>query len=65
VNDRVPVPVVAAVPSPCNSVCTMDPVTGWCQGCRRSIDEIVGWSVMSDADKLAVWDQLASREPAP
>jgi predicted Fe-S protein YdhL (DUF1289 family) len=62
VNGRSPEPAVEPVPSPCNSICTMDPVTGWCLGCRRSLDEIAGWSVMNDADKLAVWDQLAARE---
>ena len=56
--------VADAVASPCNSVCTMDPRTGWCQGCLRSIDEIAAWSVMSDDEKRAVWDALAQREIA-
>ena len=54
--------VVEPVPSPCNSVCTMDAATGWCKGCRRSIDEIVRWAGMSDAQKRVVWDALPARD---
>jgi predicted Fe-S protein YdhL (DUF1289 family) len=52
---------VAAVPSPCTNVCRMDDRTGWCEGCLRTIDEIVAWAAMSDTAKLEVWDQLAQR----
>ena len=33
------------VPSPCISVCRMDAVTGWCEGCFRTLDEIAGWGM--------------------
>ena len=49
------------VPSPCIDVCRMDARTGWCEGCLRTIDEIAGWSTMSDGDKRAVWSRLALR----
>jgi len=49
------------VPSPCNSVCRMDARTGWCEGCARTLDEIAGWSTMSDEHKRAVWDLLDER----
>lgn len=49
------------VPSPCISVCKMDPGTGWCEGCMRTIDEIAGWSRMSDDARRAVWAELAQR----
>jgi predicted Fe-S protein YdhL (DUF1289 family) len=39
----------------------MDDRTGWCEGCLRTIDEIVAWAAMSDTAKLEVWDQLAQR----
>jgi uncharacterized protein len=52
----------AAVASPCTSVCRMDPRTGWCEGCARTLDEIADWSVMSDDDKRAVWEALARRK---
>lgn len=51
----------SAVPSPCINVCRMDP-RGRCEGCLRTIDEIAGWSTMSDAEKLVVWDALALRQ---
>jgi uncharacterized protein len=49
------------VASPCTEVCRIDPRTGWCEGCHRSIDEIAGWSTLSDDQKRAIWDVLASR----
>ena len=49
------------VPSPCISVCKMDPRTGWCEGCHRTIDEIAAWSRMDDDAKRAVWADLARR----
>jgi uncharacterized protein len=51
----------AAVPSPCVSVCRIDPATGWCEGCQRTIDEIARWSLFSDEEKLAVWADLKQR----
>lgn len=49
------------VPSPCISVCQMDAVTGFCIGCFRTLDEIAAWSRASEAEKRAVWAQLAER----
>jgi predicted Fe-S protein YdhL (DUF1289 family) len=51
----------ATIPSPCNSVCRMDPHTRWCLGCQRTLDEIAAWSTMQDADKRRVWEQLDRR----
>jgi predicted Fe-S protein YdhL (DUF1289 family) len=53
------------VPSPCISVCRIDAATGWCEGCRRTIDEIAGWSQFDDGEKLAVWAELPRRRAAP
>lgn len=49
------------VPSPCTNICKMNETTGWCDGCLRSIDEIVAWGGLDDAAKRAVWLQLAQR----
>ena len=49
------------VPSPCISVCRMDPAAGWCEGCLRTLDEIAGWSRMDDRQKRIVWADLARR----
>ena len=32
-----------AVPSPCISVCVMDPASGLCAGCYRTLAEIADW----------------------
>ena len=51
----------AAVPSPCISVCRIDPTTRLCEGCHRTIDEIAHWSLLDDDEKLAVWAELNRR----
>ena len=51
------------VPSPCVNICKIDPYTDTCHGCRRTLDEIAGWSRLDDAGKRAVWAQLPGREP--
>jgi predicted Fe-S protein YdhL (DUF1289 family) len=50
------------VPSPCINVCRMVPATGLCEGCMRTIDEIVAWGKADDAYKRAVWAEIRRRE---
>jgi predicted Fe-S protein YdhL (DUF1289 family) len=52
---------VAPVPSPCISVCRMDAVTGYCEGCFRTLDEIAVWGMASDEERRALWTQLVER----
>jgi predicted Fe-S protein YdhL (DUF1289 family) len=54
----------SAVPSPCTSVCRIDPRTGWCEGCARTLDEIAAWGTLPDAAKLLIWDALVGRRSA-
>ncbi len=54
----------ATVPSPCISVCRIDPSTGWCEGCYRTVDEIARWSALDDREKLGVWAELKRRHSA-
>ena len=49
------------VPSPCVSVCLMDPSSDFCNGCFRTLDEIAAWSDMDDEGKRGVWQLLAQR----
>jgi len=49
------------VPSPCIGLCLMDAQTGWCEGCFRTIEEIVAWGSATDADKRAVWIEIKRR----
>jgi predicted Fe-S protein YdhL (DUF1289 family) len=50
------------VRSPCNNVCRIDALTGWCEGCRRTVDEIARWSLASDAEQRAILAELPGRE---
>ncbi len=52
------------VPSPCIGVCRMSRRLGLCEGCKRNLDEIARWSVMTDDEKLIVWQQLPARPSA-
>ncbi len=61
-NSRLP--PAGAVASPCINVCRMDPATGWCVGCRRTLDEIAAWGAMGDEARRAVLRQLPARRAA-
>ena len=52
---------VENVPSPCISVCSMDPVSGLCTGCLRTLDEIRLWSTADDTAKRAMWQLIEHR----
>ena len=54
----------ATVPSPCVDICRMDEATGLCEGCLRTLDEIACWSLLDDAEKQAVCNELALRRVA-
>lgn len=51
-------------PSPCNGVCRIDPASGWCLGCARTLGEIADWPMLSIREKEAVLRALAERRPA-
>ena len=50
------------VPSPCIKLCQMSPQTGLCQGCLRTIDEIIAWGTADEDTKRAVWREIHRRE---
>ena len=50
------------VPSPCINICRMVPATGLCEGCLRTIDEIVAWGRADDDYKRTVWAEIRRRE---
>lgn len=52
------------VPSPCINICRISPVTGWCEGCARRLEEIGGWSGLDEAGKRAVWRLIVRRRAA-
>ena len=52
---------MSEVPSPCNRVCTIDPDTGYCIGCARTLDEISAWGMITDAERRRIVDALPGR----
>ncbi|MBE7939166.1 MULTISPECIES: DUF1289 domain-containing protein [Ramlibacter] len=52
---------VAAVPSPCISLCRMDADNRYCQGCLRTLDEIASWSTLGEDARREVWTQIGQR----
>jgi predicted Fe-S protein YdhL (DUF1289 family) len=49
------------VSSPCTSVCVIDPPTGLCAGCYRTLDEIAGWIGLSTEERRALLAELTQR----
>lgn len=49
------------VPSPCINICRVDPASGLCEGCARTLDEIAAWSRLDDDAKRGVWAALPQR----
>ena len=47
--------------SPCTKLCVIEPQSGLCRGCLRTLAEIAGWSGMSNAERERVMNALAER----
>jgi uncharacterized protein len=49
------------VKSPCINVCRMDPASGLCEGCFRTLDEIARWSQTTDEDRQQILEWVEKR----
>ena len=49
------------VESPCIKVCVVDPASGHCLGCYRTIEEIAAWTAMTPEARRAVMAELPGR----
>jgi len=47
--------------SPCVRLCTLDPDSGFCVGCGRTLAEIGNWTRYSDEERQAVMALLPAR----
>ncbi|PDT13704.1 Fe-S oxidoreductase [Rhizobium sp. J15] len=47
--------------TPCIHVCSMDPGSGFCTGCGRTLQEIGGWMGYSDAERRRIMALLPAR----
>jgi predicted Fe-S protein YdhL (DUF1289 family) len=49
------------IASPCINICAMNPQTGLCAGCYRTIDEIAAWARLDDPGRLEVLAAVTRR----
>ncbi len=47
--------------SPCIAVCMIDPRTGLCYGCGRTLPEIASWHRLDSAERQALMATLPAR----
>jgi hypothetical protein len=50
-----------SISSPCSRVCIVDPTTGICEGCGRTLAEIARWGTMNEAERRAIMAGLDER----
>ena len=49
------------ISSPCTKVCTIDPRSGLCHGCGRTLAEIAQWASLPESERLAIMAELPAR----
>ena len=49
------------ISSPCTKVCTIDPRSGLCHGCGRTLTEIAQWGSLSESERLRIMAELQRR----
>lgn len=47
--------------SPCIKVCVIDPASGLCEGCGRTLQEIAQWARLSEVERQAIMAELPER----
>lgn len=53
---------MSAMETPCIKICRIEPASGLCIGCWRSIDEIMRWTRMTDDQRRRVMQDLPNRK---
>lgn len=49
------------IETPCLKVCVMEPGSGLCRGCGRTVDEIGRWGAMSGSERRRIMALLPDR----
>jgi len=49
------------IQTPCTAICTIDPISGLCLGCRRTLDEIARWGGLTDQERARIMAELPDR----
>ena len=52
---------MAAIETPCTKVCTVDPASGLCIGCGRTLAEIGGWTLLTAQERRDIMATLPAR----
>jgi uncharacterized protein len=52
---------MAAIQSPCIKICVLDPKSGLCIGCGRTLNEIGRWLSLSESERSSVMAGLPRR----
>lgn len=61
INNRDTLHSNTMIESPCINVCTINPDTGLCEGCKRTLPEIAGWSSFTSAERQKILADLKTR----
>ncbi len=52
---------MSPVASPCTRICTIEPDSGLCAGCGRTLAEIAGWMRLTANERRAIMAALPRR----
>jgi predicted Fe-S protein YdhL (DUF1289 family) len=52
---------MTAIESPCNKICSLDPVSALCVGCGRTMAEIESWIRLSADERARIMAELPRR----
>jgi uncharacterized protein len=50
-----------SIESPCAKICVLDPISGLCLGCGRTLREIERWSELTASERASVIMELPAR----
>ena len=54
--------MASSIASPCIKVCCVDPESGLCLGCQRTLPEIAAWGRLSPDQRDAIMAELPARK---
>lgn len=57
-----PRPVPRSIATPCVKVCIVDGASSLCLGCYRTLEEIGGWSALTDDQRAEIMADLPARQ---
>jgi uncharacterized protein len=52
---------MTSIESPCAKICTLEPESGLCLGCGRTLQEIANWSAFTESERASVMMELPAR----